>query len=80
MAAAARMKDEGEPADLLERIAGDDVFGMDLEQLRELSHADRFVGRAPQQVDRFLAEWVRPALERLEAGANERLGKPDVRV
>ncbi len=80
MAAAARMKDEGEPADLLERIAGDDVFGMDLEQLRELSDADRFVGRAPQQVDRFLAEWVRPALERLEAGANERLGKPDVRV
>jgi adenylosuccinate lyase len=80
MAAAARMKDEGAPADLLERIAGDDAFEMDLEQLRELCDAERFIGRAPQQVDRFLAEWVQPALARLEAGANERLGEPDVRV
>ena len=74
------MKNEGAPADLLERIAGDDTFGMDLEQLLEISDAARFVGRAPQQVDRFLSEWVKPALERLEAGANERLGEPDVRV
>jgi len=74
------MKDEGAPADLLERIAGDDAFEMDLEQLRELCDAERFIGRAPQQVDRFLAEWVQPALARLEAGANERLGEPDVRV
>ena len=80
MAAAARMKDEGAPADLLERIADDDAFDMDLEQLREISDARRFVGRAPQQVDRFLAEWVQPALARLESGANERLGEPDVRV
>ncbi len=80
MAAADLMKNEGAPADLLERIAGDDTFGMDLEQLLEISDATRFVGRAPQQVDRFLTEWVKPALERLEAGANERLGEPDVRV
>ena len=80
MAATDLMKNEGAPADLLERIADDDTFGMDLEQLRELSDAQRFVGRAPQQVDRFLAEWVQPALARLEAGANERLGEPDVRV
>ena len=74
------MKNEGVPADLLERIADDDTFGMDLELLRELCDAQRLVGRAPQQVDRFLAEWVQPALARLEAGANERLGEPDVRV
>ena len=80
LAAADRMKSEGVPADLLERIADDDTFDMDLEQLRELCDAARFVGRAPQQVDRFLAEWVQPALARLEAGANERLGEPDVRV
>ena len=80
MASADLMKNEGAPADLLERIADDGTFGMDLEQLRELSDAQRFVGRAPQQVDRFLAEWVQPALARLEAGANERLGEPDVRV
>ena len=74
------MKSEGAPADLLERIADDDTFDMDLERLRELCEAGRFVGRAPQQVDRFLAEWVQPTLARLEAGANERLGEPDVRV
>ena len=80
VAAADLMKNEGVPADLLERIADDDTFGMDLELLRELCDAQRLVGRAPQQVDRFLAEWVQPALARLEAGANERLGEPDVRV
>ena len=80
LAAADRMKSEGVPADLLERIADDDTFDMDLEQLRELCDAARFVGRAPQQVDSFLAEWVQPTLARLEAGANERLGEPDVRV
>ena len=80
LAAADRMKSEGAPADLLERIADDDTFDMDLEQLHELCDAARFVGRAPQQVDRFLAEWVQPTLARLEAGANERLGEPDVRV
>ena len=80
LAAADRMKNEGAPADLLERIADDDSFDIGLEQLREISNPARFVGRAPEQVDRFLAEWVQPALARLAAGANERLGEPDVRV
>ncbi len=80
MEAAGRMKDQGAEADLLERIAADDAFGMSLEDLREIADPTRFVGRAPEQVDRFLAEWVQPALARLEAGANERLGEPDVRV
>ncbi len=80
MAAASRMKEEGGSADLLERIADDDAFGMQLSELRKLIDPARFVGRAPQQVDRFLAEWVQPALERLESDANQRLGEPDVRV
>ena len=80
MEAAGRMKHEGAEADLLERIAGDGAFGMTMADLREIADPSRFVGRAPEQVDRFLAEWVQPALERLEIGANERLGEPDVRV
>ena len=80
MAAASRMKEEGGSADLLERIADDDAFGMQLSELREIIDPAQFVGRAPQQVDRFLAEWVQPALERLESDANQRLGEPDVRV
>lgn len=80
MAAASRMKEEGGSADLLERIADDDAFGMQLSELREIIDPAQFVGRAPQQVDRFLAEWVQPALERLGSDANQRLGEPDVRV
>jgi adenylosuccinate lyase len=80
MAAAGRMKIEGGQADLLERIAEDEAFGLSLEQLVEMVDPARFVGRAPAQVDQFLAEWVQPTLARLESGANERLGEPDVRV
>ena len=80
MAAADRMKIEGGQADLPERIAEAEAFGWSLEQLGEMVDPARFVGRAPEQVDEFLAEWVQPALARLESGANERLGEPDVRV
>ena len=80
MAAAGRMKIEGGQADLLKRIAEDEAFGLSLKQLVDMVDPARFVGRAPEQVDEFLAEWVQPALARLESGANKRLGEPDVRV
>ncbi|MEE8146136.1 MAG: adenylosuccinate lyase, partial [Longimicrobiales bacterium] len=80
MDAAARMKDEGAESDLLERIAGDEAFGMDLGQLEELMDPARFVGRAPEQVDRFLEEWVDPVLTRYGSEAESRVGAPDVRV
>ncbi|MEO6444982.1 MAG: adenylosuccinate lyase, partial [Gemmatimonadaceae bacterium] len=60
--AARAMKDEGRHNDMLERLAGDPAFGLDLRDLREAVDASRFVGRAPEQVDDFLAEVVRPLL------------------
>jgi adenylosuccinate lyase len=78
-AAAAEMK-EGRPSDLVDRIAADEAFGMDGEAIRSLMDARRFVGRAPEQVDRFLDESVAPVLERLRPGADARLGEPVVRV
>mgnify|MGYP006198971409 CR=1 FL=1 len=33
-------------------------------ELEEDLRPERYVGRAPQQVDEFLAEWVAPVLER----------------
>jgi adenylosuccinate lyase len=78
-AAAAEMK-EGRPADLVTRIAGDDAFGLDAEGIERLIDARRFVGRAPEQVDRFLAERVQPVLDRLLPEALQRLDAPDVRV
>jgi adenylosuccinate lyase len=62
------------------RIAGDDAFGLDEEGLLALMDARRFVGRAPEQVDRFLAEAVEPVLERLGAGAAARLDEARVHV
>ena len=80
MDAALRMKEEGERADLLERIAGDETFGMSMEELQELVDPMRFVGRSPEQVDRFLSEWVDPVLERYSTVSNQAIGDPDVRV
>ncbi|NJD17831.1 MAG: adenylosuccinate lyase, partial [Gemmatimonadetes bacterium] len=65
--AARRMKDEGAPADLLERIASDPAFGVSREELDTLVDPRRFVGRAPEQVRRFLDEWVAPVLARHQA-------------
>ena len=74
------MKEEGVPADLLERIASDDAFGMTLADLRDIIDPANFIGRASEQVDIFLAESVTPVLERLEIDVNNHLGEPDVRV
>jgi adenylosuccinate lyase len=78
--AAAGEMNEGRPADLVARIAGDAAFGLDDEAVRGLIDARRFVGRAPEQVDRFLEVHVGPVLERLQLRARQTLGEPDVRV
>ncbi len=62
IAAARSMKDEGRPNDMLERLAADPEFGVPLDDLHATLDAERFVGRAPQQVDEFLAEVVAPIL------------------
>lgn len=79
MAAARLMKEEGVEADLLERIANDDAFGLGREELEALVDPNRFVGRAPQQVARILKEEVAPALERYGADAHS-LDAPDIHV
>ena len=53
MAATARMK-EGLPCDLLDRLADDPVFGLSREELAQLMTPQRYIGRCPQQVRRFL--------------------------
>jgi len=79
LAAAARMKD-GEESDLVARVAGDDRFGLDEEGLEALLDPRRFVGRAPEQVDRFLEAHLGPVLERLGGDAARAVGEPEVTV
>ena len=56
--AASVVKQEGQPNDLLQRLADDELFAsVDLASLME---ASQFVGRAPEQVEQFLAEVVKP--------------------
>lgn len=60
-AAAAVVKGEGGANDLLERLAGDEAFaGIDFDDLLDVR---RFIGRAPEQVDEFLADVVAPIRE-----------------
>jgi len=79
MAAARRMKEEGADADLLERIAGDEAFGLDDDELREMVDPLRFVGRAPAQVARFLEEAVAPVLEQ-QRKHTVNLDEPEIHV
>ena len=61
MAATARMKD-GEPCDLLDRLAADPAFGMTRPELDHLMDPARYIGRCPQQV-RALLDRIAPLLE-----------------
>ena len=60
MAATAKMK-EGEPCDLLRRLADDPNFNMTLEELTALMDGRRYTGRSAHQVEAFLKQ-LRPIL------------------
>ena len=62
IAAARALKDGASHNDLLDRIAADSAFGVDRDELERAMDPKRFVGRAPEQVDEFLAEVVEPLL------------------
>ena len=70
MAATARMK-EGEPCDLLSRLAGEPAFGMTEAEMEAVLDPKLYIGRCAQQVDAFLEE-VAPLL----AGASQE--KPEI--
>ena len=62
-AAAARVKAEGLNNDLLDRIADDPAFPLDRDHLASLLDAKLYIGRAPQQVEEFVAEFIDPLLQ-----------------
>ena len=64
MAAGKVIKEQGGENDLLERIAGDPMFGVTLEELKEILKPEKYVGRAPEQTREFLDEVLGPVLER----------------
>jgi len=60
--AAYQVKHLGLENDLIDRVRKDQYFDPIKSQLDELLNPASFVGRAPEQVDEFLKEWVEPAL------------------
>ncbi|MCL2619528.1 MAG: adenylosuccinate lyase [Defluviitaleaceae bacterium] len=62
MAAAANVKEQGGQNDLLERIATDPTFDTTLEHLTSLLDPANYTGRATQQTEEFLANYVLPTL------------------
>ena len=63
MAAGKVVKEEGKENDLLERIASDPAFGMDMDQLESIMKPENFVGRAPEQTEEYIRDFVRPVLD-----------------
>ena len=63
---AARRMTDGRDGDLLARVAADEELGVDRAALERAARPERLVGRAPEQVDAFLAEQVEPVLARFE--------------
>ena len=60
--AAHQVKQLGLENDLIERVRNDAYFEPIKEELDALLEPSSFIGRAPEQVDKFMKEWVEPAL------------------
>lgn len=58
------VKQDGGENDLLERIANDPAFGVTLDQLKTIMKPDLYVGRAPQQTEEFVENFIKPITEK----------------
>ncbi len=63
MEAGKRVKEYGLENDLVSRIAGDPVFGLTKEEIEKELDPENYIGRCPSQVDEFINECVKPAIE-----------------
>lgn len=63
MKAAEKVKLQGEKNNLIELLCSDDSFALDEKDLRNILKPENFTGRASEQVDEFLINDVRPALD-----------------
>lgn len=58
------VKQDGGENDLLERIANDPAFGVTLDQLKAIMKPELYVGRAPQQTEEFVENYIKPITEK----------------
>ena len=63
IAAGKQVKEEGLPNDMVDRIAADPAFGLTREEIVAGLVPENFVGRAPQQVEEFIANVLGPIFD-----------------
>jgi adenylosuccinate lyase len=63
--AAERVKDHGEPNDLLQRIADDPSFGLSAEEIEGLLDPAQYIGRSAAQTEEFIDEKIRPITDEI---------------
>ncbi len=71
--AAYAVKAEGKNNNLLELLMADERFGLTEEGVKEVLDVRKFIGFAPEQVDRFIAEQVQPVLDANKDLAGEKV-------
>ena len=76
IAAQRAIKDGASTNDLLDRLAHDPELGLPRERLALAADPSMYVGRAPQQVDEFLADVIEPLL----AGSAQVPAEEEIRV
>ncbi len=57
------VKEEGGKNDLIERIVADPAFDLSFEEVEKILKPENFIGRAPNQVEELVKEYVEPLLK-----------------
>ena len=63
VAAAAVVKQEGKPNDMIARVEADPAFGLTREEIEAELSPEAFTGRAPEQVEEYLRDVIQPLLD-----------------
>lgn len=64
MEAGNKVKIEGRENDLIERIAADDAFKLDINELNSVMDPINYTGRSSQQVEEFINDYINPLLKK----------------
>lgn len=71
MEAAREVKEKGNENDLIERIAKDEAFGLDITKLNQVLDPKNYIGRSKEQVEEFIEFHVKPVLKNSEKAASK---------
>ena len=63
MEAGKQVKVEGKANDLIERIIADKTFNIDEEKLLSVLKPENYIGRAPEQTEEFINDFIKPVLD-----------------